>query len=72
MIKRNKCTRNNFRLVVELVSKVKDNKYWDGQVVRDERRMIPVSTEEDAPIGEKDDKENPTVLNRLVHHKRRD
>ena len=45
--------------VPELVSKEQAEEDWDRQVVGDEGRGVPVTLEEDVPVGEEDDEDGP-------------
>jgi len=46
-------------LVPKLVSEVQAEEYRDRQIVGDEGRGVPVTLEEDAPVGEEDDDDGP-------------
>ena len=43
----------------ELVSEEQTEEDWDGDVVGDEGRGVPVTLEEDTPVGEEDDDRGP-------------
>jgi len=43
----------------ELVSKEQAEEDWNRQVVCDEGRRVPITLEEDAPVGEEDDDDGP-------------
>lgn len=43
----------------ELVSEVHDEEEWDWEIVGDKRRVVPVTLEEDLPVGEEDDDGRP-------------
>lgn len=43
----------------ELVSEEQAEEDWEGDVVGDEGRGVPVTLEEDAPVGEEDDDRGP-------------
>ena len=47
-------------LVPKLVSKVQAEEEWDRDVVCDEGTRVPVTFEEDLPVGEEDDDDGPS------------